>query len=144
MLNHAFTRRSKMSVLPKTLNINLSNKKLINFDSCENNLSYELVVDIDPQELGLKMNEVILVDVRQTEEYHGELGHIPGALSIVLDTLPDHLQMLPKDKTVVFVCRSGSRSARATEYANENGYTHVFNLKGGMILWNELHLPTEE
>ena len=50
---------------------------------------------------------------------------------------------IPKDKTVVFVCRSGGRSARATAHALEHGYTNVYNLKGGMILWNELHLETE-
>jgi hydroxyacylglutathione hydrolase len=62
---------------------------------------------------------------------------------MVLDDLAETLNTLPKDKTIVFVCRSGGRSAKATHLATQNGYTHVYNLKGGMLLWNELHLPTE-
>ena len=76
-------------------------------------------------------------------QFHGDLGHIPNAKLIVLNTIPNKLSEIPKDKTVVFVCRSGGRSARATAHALEHGYTDVYNLKGGMILWNELHLETE-
>lgn len=113
------------------------------FESKEGNLHFEGVIDIDPKELAKKMKDVCLIDVRQPDEFSGELGHIPNAKLIVLDTLTDHLDQIPKDKTVVFVCRSGGRSARATAFALQNGYTEVYNLKGGMLLWNDLHLPTE-
>jgi hydroxyacylglutathione hydrolase len=86
---------------------------------------------------------VVLVDVRNPVEYTGELGHIPGAQLVVLDTLPTHIDELPKDKTVVFVCLSGGRSSRATHFAKENGFSSVYNLKGGMKLWNELKLEVE-
>ena len=113
------------------------------FESCENNLHYTGVIDIDPKELSTKLNQVCLVDVRQPEEFTGELGHIPKAQLIVLDSLTENFAKIPKDKVVVFVCRSGGRSARATALALSNGYTEVYNLKGGMLLWNDLHLPTE-
>lgn len=113
------------------------------FESREENLHYDGVLDIDPKELASKLNQVALIDVRQPDEYAGELGHIPKAELIVLDTLPDLLHKVPKDKTVVFVCRSGGRSARASAIAIANGITDVYNLKGGMLLWNDLHLPTE-
>ncbi|MFN7727948.1 MAG: rhodanese-like domain-containing protein [Bdellovibrio sp.] len=116
---------------------------ITNFETREENLHYEGVFDIDPKELMNLKDQVCMIDVRQAEEFTGELGHIPGAQLIVLDTLPDHLDELPKDKTIVFVCRSGGRSARATSFAMAQGYKDVFNLKGGMLLWNELHLPTE-
>lgn len=116
---------------------------VLNFESREENLHYEGVIDIDPKELLKVKDQVVMIDVRQPEEFTGELGHIPGAKLMVLDTIPDHLQELPKDKSVVFVCRSGGRSARAASFAMANGYKNVFNLKGGMLLWNELHLPTE-
>lgn len=115
----------------------------LEFESREENLHFDGVFDIDPQELLRKKDEVFLVDVRQPEEFTGELGHIPGAKLIVLDTLPDHIDQLPKDKTLVFVCRSGGRSARASSFATSQGFQNVFNLKGGMLLWNELHLPTK-
>ena len=116
---------------------------MLNFETREENLHYHGVFDIDPKELMKKKDQVCLVDVRQAEEFTGELGHIPGAQLMVLDTLANHLKELPKDKTIVFVCRSGGRSARATALALSEGLSNVYNLKGGMLLWNELHLPTE-
>ncbi len=115
----------------------------VQFETKEQNLHYPNVMDIEPMELVDKKDQVALIDVRQPDEFTSDLGHIPGAKLIVLDTLPEHIQEIPKDKTVVFVCRSGGRSARATSFALENGFEHVYNLKGGMILWNELHFETE-
>jgi rhodanese-related sulfurtransferase len=115
----------------------------VQFESKEENLHFEGVLDIDPKELAQKMKEVVLVDVRQPEEFTGELGHIPGSQLMVLDQLDENIHKLSKDRTIVFVCRSGSRSARAAGYAKECGFTSVYNLKGGMLLWNDLHLPTE-
>jgi rhodanese-related sulfurtransferase len=115
----------------------------VQFETREDNLHYQGVMDVDPRELAKKKDQVVLIDVRQPEEFQGDLGHIPGAKLITLDTLSEHLDEIPKDRTVVFVCRSGGRSARATAYALEQGLQDVYNLKGGMILWNELHLQTE-
>lgn len=118
-------------------------QKEFKFESSEDNLHFEGVSDIDPKELETKLDQVTLIDVRQPEEFTGELGHIPGSKLIVLDTLPDHLEEIPTDKPIVFVCRSGGRSARAAAFALEAGVKNVYNLKGGMILWNELHFETE-
>ena len=115
----------------------------VSFDSKEENIHHAGVYDVEPKELSKKMKDVCLIDVRQPDEFTGELGHIPNAKLIVLDTLADHLDEIPKDKTVIFVCRSGGRSGRATAFALQNGYKDVYNLKGGMLLWNDLHLPTE-
>jgi hydroxyacylglutathione hydrolase len=122
---------------------NQNDSSFVEFESKEQNLHYPEVMDIEPMELVDKKDQVFLVDVRQPDEFTSDLGHIPGATLIVLDTLSEHFAEIPKDKTVVFVCRSGGRSARATAMAKEAGFTHVYNLKGGMILWNELHFETE-
>ncbi len=137
MYTHDMTKKNKK------MPVDLSAKKLVDFESKEGNLHFEQVIDIEPMELSEKLDDVIVVDVRQPDEFTGELGHIPGAKLLVLDDLEENLKQLPKDKTVVFVCRSGGRSARASHLAIENGFTHTFNMKGGMLLWNELHLPTE-
>ncbi len=50
---------------------------------------------------------------------------------------------IPKDKTVVFICRSGGRSGNATAMAKDQGFANVYNMKGGMLLWNEMGLETE-
>jgi len=120
------------------------NSKFITFSSPLANPHYEGVFDVVPQELKNKLNDVKLIDVRQPDEYTGELGHIPNSELMVLDTLPDKLATIPKDKTVVFICRSGGRSARAAAFALMNGFQSVFNLQGGMLLWNELQLPTNK
>jgi hydroxyacylglutathione hydrolase len=124
-------------------NRKLNEEQMIQFESKEENLHYPGVFDVDPKELSKKLSQVCLIDVRQPEEFTGELGHIPKAKILTLDTLEDRLSEIPKDQTVVFVCRSGGRSARATSLAQSHGFTNVYNLKGGMLLWNDLHLPTE-
>ena len=118
-------------------------KKVVAFDSAEENLHYPGLQDVDPRDVNTRRADVVLIDVRQPEEYTGELGHIPGSQLLPLGQIEEQLNTLPKDKTIVFVCRSGGRSARAGAYALEHGYTHLYNMKGGMLLWNELHLPTE-
>ncbi len=121
----------------------MTNKTLVEFKSSQKNPEMPQVRDISPEELLEKRGQVRIIDVRRNDEFIGELGHIPGATLLVLDTLPSHIAEVPKDETVVFVCRSGGRSARATAFALDSGYQHVYNMKGGMIRWNELGFETE-
>ncbi len=51
----------------------------------------------------LRRHEVVLVDVRPTEEF--DAGHIRGARSIPIDELEDRLAELPADREVVAYCR---------------------------------------
>lgn len=102
------------------------------------------VADVEPRDVWENRNKIVIIDVRRPDEFTGELGHISSAQLMVLDTLPQRIEELPRDKTVVFVCRSGGRSGQATAYAMEQGFTQVYNLKGGMLLWNELGLEVAE
>lgn len=113
------------------------------FTTAKTNPDWPGVNDIDPTELYEKSKDVLIIDVRRPDEYTGELGHVPGAKLIVLDDLSARLPTLPKDKTIVFVCRSGARSARASMQAAQSGLLNCFNMKGGMLLWNELKLEVE-
>lgn len=122
----------------------METKSVIEFDSRKPNPDIPNVLDIAAEELFNKRDNVHLIDVRRPEEFTGELGHIPGATLLVLDTLPQRIQSLPKEETIVFVCRSGGRSARATHFALENGFKHVYNMKGGMLRWNELNLEVAD
>lgn len=54
-------------------------------------------------EARLDDEDVIVLDVRPTEEYRA--GHIPGARSVPIDRLEEHLDALPEDKEVVAYCR---------------------------------------
>ena len=101
------------------------------------NPNYPEVTDVLPAEVLEKATELRLIDVRQPDEYDGELGHIKGAELIPLGTLPQKLSELSKEETIIFICRSGNRSAQAANFAIENGFSEVANMAGGMISWNE-------
>jgi rhodanese-related sulfurtransferase len=102
------------------------------------------VFDVMPEDVINNKENLILVDVRTLDEYHGELGHIQGSSLIVLDDLPEKVDSLPKDKTIVFICRSGNRSAQASYLAHSKGFQNTYNLAGGMMLWNEQGLEIEQ
>lgn len=112
--------------------------KFIHFDSRTPNPNFNGVEDITATELQAKKTQVAIIDVRRPDEWVGEYGHIPEAKLMTLDTLPDRIDELPKDQTIVFICRSGGRSAQAAAFAQSNGLKNVFNMKGGMITWTEL------
>ena len=108
------------------------------------NPTFPDVYDVDPKEVLEKKAQITLIDVRRPEEFTGELGHIPGAQLLTLDQLPQRIEELPRNKTIVFICRSGGRSAQATSFALESGFETVFNMKGGMLLWNERGFQIEK
>ena len=119
-------------------------KKPVSFESAVANPGAPNIEDVSPQELAEKADLVHVVDVRGPDEFTGELGHIAGAKLIVLDTLPEHIDDLPRDEPIVFVCKSGGRSARAAAFAKDAGFEHVFNMAGGMLAWNSIGLPVEK
>jgi rhodanese-related sulfurtransferase len=109
------------------------------------------VPEVHPQNLSLQISQfkaqVSLIDVRRKEEYVGELGHIEGAKLVTLGPdLDIFLQNEAKnlDQTIIFICRSGARSARSTLISRSLGFTQTYNLTGGMILWNQLSLPVKD
>lgn len=93
----------------------------------------------------LRSGEVLLLDVREPEELTGELGHVPGSLSIPLRELPARVMELEphREKEIVAVCRAGVRSTTAAALLTGLGFEHVSNLKGGMLDWNDRGLPVE-
>lgn len=91
------------------------------------------------------LGQVKLVDVRRSDEFNNELGHIQGSELVTLGLqLTDYLKNYKnKDQEIIFVCRSGKRSEDATLEAQKLGFKTVANMIGGMILWNEKKLPVE-
>ncbi len=74
-----------------------------------------------------------LIDVRKQFEW--DIANLNAEL-IILDTLPNNVEKIAKDKPVVIHCRSGARSANAIRFLQENyGYTNLYNLKGGILAW---------
>jgi rhodanese-related sulfurtransferase len=83
----------------------------------------------------------LVIDVRQPEEYRQ--GHIAGAKLIPLGELSNRINELPKDKEIVCVCASGSRSRSATKYLIRQGY-NAFDMTGGMIMWQRAKLSVNK
>lgn len=85
----------------------------------------------------------LLVDVREPEEFVGELGHVEGSLLVPLDALERRLPKLHGyvDRDVVMICRAGARSATAGAILRHAGFRRVVNLEGGMLAWSAAALP---
>lgn len=90
-------------------------------------------------------NAPLLLDVREPDEFQGELGHIAGSRLIPLRELPERTAELAdyKNSDIVVICRAGARSTTAAALLTGMGFERVGNLKGGMLDWNEAHLPVE-
>ena len=80
------------------------------------------------------------VDVR--EGYERDAGHIADTLHIELDQLSARAQELDRERPIVFVCRTGSRSALAAQAFAAAGFD-AHNLDGGLQAWVKDGLPIE-
>ena len=93
---------------------------------------------ITAEELALKLAEgngrsPFLLDVREPHEW--EIAHLEGATLVPVNTLAGYLDELPRDTPIVVYCKSGARSARATQLMKDAGFQEVRNLEGGITRW---------
>lgn len=86
-----------------------------------------------------KKEPVTLIDVRTPEEY-GQ-GHIPGAISVPLDTIKGIDRLPGSGGRVIIYCRSGKRSLTAIGILADKGITSVEELDGGIIAWKDAGGP---
>lgn len=89
------------------------------------------------EELKKKINseeKITILDVREPAEY--AFGHIPGAKSIPLGELDDHMNDLNQDDEIHVVCRTGNRSDFAAQKLSEQGFKNVKNVVPGMTEWD--------
>jgi rhodanese-related sulfurtransferase len=82
-----------------------------------------------------KGEKPFIIDVREDWEYQEQNM---GALNIPLGSLPDRLDELEdhKNEEVIVHCRSGARSASAKAFLQQQGFTNVRNLTGGILAYN--------
>jgi rhodanese-related sulfurtransferase len=104
--------------------------------------TYKLISPIETQGLAHQGSTVLLLDVRTPEEYNNDLGHVAGAMLIPVQELEKRMNELEpyKRKMIIAICRSGNRSGKAADLLTRHGFT-AMNMAGGMIRWNEEHLP---
>lgn len=82
---------------------------------------------------------LLLLDVRQPDEYSGPLGRIPGAELMPLAMLGKHIGQIKtraRGKKTVIICNSGNRSIQSAALLAQAGLIDVYSLAGGMKSWN--------
>ncbi|EOD81901.1 rhodanese-like domain protein [Grimontia indica] len=106
------------------------------------------IKEITPKQLSENADNVVLIDVREPNEL--DSGIIYGAHAIprgILEmNLVAHLNNILKvedvsNAPIVLYCRSGSRSALATESLRRMGFNNVSSLKGGITQWSSAGYP---
>ncbi|EKN66825.1 rhodanese-like domain-containing protein [Schinkia azotoformans] len=89
-------------------------------------------VDVNEAEKLIEQG-ITVIDVRTPQEY--EEGHIPDANLIPLQEMESRLNEFSEDEQYLIVCRSGNRSAQASEILVQNGMKQIYNMTGGMNEW---------
>jgi len=84
-------------------------------------------------------SSLIILDVRMPEELNGPLGKLDGAINIPVQELESRLPELEKfkDREITVICRTGRRSATATDILIQNGFK-AKNVLGGMVEYRSI------
>ena len=123
----------------------------ISFQSCKEATSNsELIGEIEvisPQQVydAVHDNDTVqLVDVRTKEEFTD--SHLKGAQNICVtdDDFDEKVKTLDKSKPVYVYCKKGGRSANAAKKLKKMGFSKVYDMEGGILLWEEKKLKTEK
>jgi rhodanese-related sulfurtransferase len=99
-------------------------------------------VQLSPEQVAAlhESGDAVLIDVRAPNEH--ESAHIAGTKLIELSEVAARAGEIPRDRTVVFYCKVGQRSAMATDAFRDAGYD-ARNLAGGIVAWVDAGLPVE-
>jgi sulfur-carrier protein adenylyltransferase/sulfurtransferase len=95
-----------------------------------------MVKGIAPLELKTRLDDgedIMVIDVR--EDWELEMSKLEGVVHIPMSDIPDSVSQLPKDKPVVIICRTGSRSTNVVKWLETQGFSNMLNLDGGINRW---------
>ncbi len=87
---------------------------------------------------------IMLLDVRQSDEFTAPPGHLPGAINVPLGELAERTPDLAgRKQPIVVVCKTDRRSARAAAELLAAGLKDVAVLRGGTDGWHQRGLALE-
>lgn len=89
-----------------------------------------------PDEIRHRLDQgesLFLLDVR--EPWETEICAIPGSVNIPMGDIPDRVEEIPSDSTVVCICHHGARSLQVARFLDAKGIARVENLSGGVESW---------
>jgi rhodanese-related sulfurtransferase len=86
-------------------------------------------------------SDFTIIDVRTADEYAA--GHIQGALNrdYYAQTFKEDLAKFDRNSVYLVYCRTGVRSAAARDIMQELGFTHIYNMTGGINEWTAQGFP---
>ncbi len=104
---------------------------------------YTQVEPVDAVRL-INHDDAVMLDVREDKEVAE--GLILDSVHIPLGKLGDRLDELAnlREKSIIVSCRSGHRSATACARLRKEGFETVYNLKGGVLAWQNAGLPLQK
>lgn len=115
------------------------------FFGCKDKPTASEIRVISPQEVHEAVfdNQKQLIDVRTPEEF-GE-GHIQNAQNICVTDADfrENISKLDKNQPVYLYCRSGKRSAKASQILKEMGFKEIYDMQGGFLEWQSQGLQSE-
>jgi rhodanese-related sulfurtransferase len=90
-------------------------------------------------EMILDSQQVIVIDIRSSDDYRGPQGHIAGAISAPFDTIEMHLpELLPyQNQTVLVYGQTSTDGATAAQLLTVAGFRNVVHVSGGIKEWIE-------
>jgi rhodanese-related sulfurtransferase len=99
-------------------------------------------IDVHEAKELIDAGNVQVIDSREMHE-HAD-GHVPGSLNIQHMATLNRAADLSKDQPILFICKSGQRSAVAAEFAAALGLTELYNVEGGHDAWATAGYPMEQ
>ena len=104
------------------------------------------VIMINVKNAVLLMNReaCTIIDVRSEEKFN--VGHIPNAVNIPYNKLPEMVDKLKKQpkKTILVYCGSGNSSGKAMKLLNQKEFESVMSIEGGFSEWVKSQLPVSQ
>jgi len=102
-------------------------------------------ISVEEAKEKLDKGEAVMIDVREPDEY--ATVHAEGVRLIPVNTVMTQVKQikdLAGDKEVLFICKSGQRSALAAEFATAGGLNDLplYNVEGGTEAWVAAGYPT--
>jgi len=102
------------------------------------------IINVRDAVLLMNREACTIIDVRAEENFN--IGHIPNAISIPYNKLPDMVEKLKKQskKTILVYCGSGNSSGKAMKLLSQKEFETVISIEGGFTEWVKLQLPVAQ
>ncbi len=103
----------------------------------------QTVPQLDPLYADIRRSDpirpAVLLDVRERDEFLAV--RVEGSLFIPMSQLGVRVDEIPKDRPILVICASGSRSVSATSFLLQRGWTDAASVASGIDGWQRLGLP---